>query len=155
MALATNELYSESSRGPLPRIQPAEGPGAVTNRAFAAVAGAPTLPVGTPIYIAAATGLANKIVPGALAATNDIWGIVWPEAIKLADTGGGEVLGRVMEKGSIHYKDIEALSVSATPAGTVLAGTLQQLKDCCRKPSNRTRGIVIEGLDLIGGDAGI
>lgn len=148
MALANNDLYSESTRGPLPRIQPRNGPGASVRRAFAAVAGGPTLPIGTPCYVEAATGLLKKIVPGALAATNDIYAIVWPAAITLDATNS--VLGNVMEAGSIHFDELEALRAAGT-----LAGTAQQLKDVCRKPSNRTRGIIIEGLDLIGGDAGL
>lgn len=148
MALATNQLYSETTRGPLPRIEPAKGPGAVTVRTFAGVTGA-TLPIGCPCYVEAATGLLKKIVPGANAATNLIFAIVWPAPIVLAATGS-ENLGTVMEKGSIHYEELEALRAAGT-----LAGTAQQLKDNCRQPSNRERGIVIEGLTLIGGDAGL
>lgn len=147
MALITNDLYSESSRGPLKRIQPAPGPGAVIVREFAA-GSAGVLPVGTPVYVAAATGLVNKVVPGALAATNDIYGIVYPADVTL--NGTDTVLGTVMEKGSIHFEEIEALRAAGT-----LAGTAQQVEDMCRKPSNRTRGIYIEGLDKIGGDAGL
>ena len=148
MALATNQLYSETTRGPLPRIEPAKGPGAVTVRTFAGVTGA-TLPIGCPCYVEAATGLLKKIVPGANAATNLIFVIVWPAPRVLAATGSAH-LGAVMEKGSLHHEGPDALRAAGT-----LAGTAQQLKDNCRQPSNRERGIVIEGLTLIGGDAGL
>lgn len=148
MALATNNLYSQSTRGPLPHMQPAEGPGAVSQVAFANVAGGPTLPIGTPVYLEVATGLYKKIVPGALAATNDIYGFVWPQAITLDATG--EVLGTIMMKGEVDFVYMEELRAAGT-----LAGTAQQLKDVFRKPSNRERGIVVKNLDKLGGDAGL
>lgn len=148
MALQTNELWNQATRGPLKKIQPANGPGAVTVRSFTAVAGAPTLPVGTPLYVDLATGFLTKIAVGANGVTNDIYAIVWPIDVKL--DASFEVLGTVMEKGAIHFSEIEALQTA-----TVLGGTLQQLKDNCRKPANRERGIMIEGLDLMGGNAGI
>jgi hypothetical protein len=148
MALATNQLYSETTRGPLKRIQPADGPGSVQSRAFANVAGAPTLPVGTPCYVEASTGLLKKIVPGALAATNDIFCIVYPFDVKLDATG--EVLGTVMFQGAVDFAELEALRAAGT-----LAGTAQELKDVARKPSNQERGIIIEGLDKIGGTTGL
>ena len=148
MALQQNLLYSENTRGPLKAVQPAEGPGAVSQVAFANVAGGPTLPIGTPVYLEAATGLYKKIVPGALAATNDIYGFVWPAAITLDATG--EVLGTVMLKGEVDFLEMEKLRAAGT-----LAGTAQQLKDVCRKPSNRERGIVFKNLDKLGGDAGL
>lgn len=152
MTLQDNDLYSETSRGPLPRIQPRTGPGAVTRRMFKQGTG--TLPIGTPCYVEAATGFLVKIDPSAaLGVTNDVYAIVWPAPVTLAS--GNEVLATVMEAGAIHYDDIAPLSVNYTPAGTTLLGTLQQLKDVLRKPSNRTRGIIIEGLDLIGGNAGL
>lgn len=148
MTLATNNLYSQATRDPIPHMQPAEGPGAVSQVAFANVAGGPTLPIGTPVYLAVATGLYNKVVPGALAATNDIYGFVWPAAVTLDATG--EVLGTVMLKGEVDFLEIEKLRAAGT-----LAGTAQQLKDVCRKPSNRERGIVFKNLDKLGGDAGL
>lgn len=142
MALVTNQLYTENSRGPLKAVQPAEGPGAVDKVAFAAGSG--TLPVGTPVYVAVATGLYAKIDPSvALGATNDIFGIVWPADITL--NAGGEVLGTIMTRGAVDFAELEALRVAA-----VLGGTNQQLKDVCRKPSNRERGIRIENLDKLG-----
>lgn len=147
MALITNDLYSETTRGPLKRIQPDQGPGAVVQREFAA-GSAGTLPVGTPVYVVAATGLLAKVVPGALSAVNDIHGIVYPADVVL--NGTDEVLGTVMLKGMVHYEEIEALRAAGT-----LAGTAQQVKDMCRKPSNITRGIFVEGLSKLGGDAGL
>lgn len=149
MALITNNLYSENTRGPLTATQPAEGPGAVGQVAFAGVAGTPTLPVGTPVYLDLATGLYNKVVVGALAATNDIFGIVWPAAVTLGGSGV-EVLGTVMFRGQVDFNDLVPLQTSG-----VLAGTLQQLKDVCRKPSNRERGIQVVNLDKIGANAGL
>ena len=150
MTLATNNLYSESTRGPLKAIQPAEGPGAVDKVAFTGVSGAPTLPVGTPAYLVAVTGLYSKCIPsGTLDATNDIYGIVWPADITLGDTSV-EVLGTIMIRGAVDFAVLEALR-----AASVLASTNQHLKDMCRKPSNRERGIRIENLDKLGGNAAL
>lgn len=146
MALQANNLYSETTRGPLKNVQPAEGPGAVGQVAFAAGSG--TLPVGTPLYMDLTTGLYAKVVVGALAATNDIFGVVWPADVALS--AGGEVLGTVMFRGQVDYNDLLALQVA-----TVLAGTVQQLKDVCRKPSNRERGINVVNIDKLGANAGI
>lgn len=49
MTLATNELFSSSSRSAYPRIQPAEGPGAMRTGTFAANAAATLLPLGCPV----------------------------------------------------------------------------------------------------------
>lgn len=142
MALQQNLLYSETTRGPLKAVQPAEGPGAVDKVAFASGSG--TLPVGTPVYMSVSTGLYAKCVTdAALGATNDIYGIVWPADITL--NASGEILGTIMTRGAVDFAELEALR-----AASVLAGTLQQLKDVCRKPSNRTRGIHIENIDKIG-----
>lgn len=147
MALQTNQLYAEASRGPLKRIQPAEGPGAVTVRLFKTGSG--TLPVGTPVYVEAASGFVVKIDPSvALGATNAVFGIVWPSDVTL--NGSGEVHGTVMERGSVHYDEIRAVQVAA-----VIGGTEQQLKDVLRQPANRERGIYIEGLTLLGGTTGL
>jgi hypothetical protein len=148
MALITNDLYSESSRAPLKRIQPDNGPGAAVVREFAAGT-AETLEVCTPCYIEAATGRIKKIVPGAaLAATNDTQCVVWPQTITTDATS--EVLGTVMLKGSVHFEEIEALRAAGK-----IAGTAQQLKDCMRRPEVANRGIFIEGLTKVGGTTGL
>ena len=149
MALKVNALYSEASRGPLKRIQPAEGPGAKRVATFANVAGGPTLPVGTPVYVDLATGFLKKVVVGAtLDATNDIFGIICDSDVILDATS--EVLGTIMVQGSIHYEEILAIHTAG-----VLAGTVQELKNVLRKPTNWERGIVIEGLAHPIGNAGI
>lgn len=151
MTLATNDLYTESTRGPLKRIQPANGPGAVRTRAFAG--GTLLLPVGTACYVVAATGFLAPIDGNAaLGVTNDIYAIVWPAPVQLVS--GSEVLGVVMEMGAIDFEELEAIRLLDV-FGAVAGATAQKLKDICRKPSNRERGIIIEGLDLIGGNAGL
>lgn len=142
MVLQPNQLYSENTRAGLPAIQPAEGPGAVEKVAFAA--GAVTLQPGTPVYVAVATGLYSVIDPTvALGATNDIFGIVWPAAVTL--NASGEVLGTIMIRGAVDFAVLEALRAAGG-----IGGTNQQLKDVCRKPTNRERGIRIENLDKLG-----
>ena len=140
MALQTNELYSETTRGALPRVQPAEGPGAVMTRAFASGSG--TLAVGCPVYINA-SGYVAKLAPAGTAhatapAAEIVCGIVWPAAVTL--NGSGEVLGTVMLKGSAHLEDVgTAHGTSITDANFLLA---------LRNPKTRLAGITIEGLTL-------
>jgi hypothetical protein len=148
MPLATNNLYSENTRAGLPAIQPAEGPGAVDKVAFAGVgvAGSVTLRPGTPVYVQVANGNYSVIdATAALGATNDIFGIVWPEAVVLP-AAGTEVLGTIMIRGAVDFAVLEALRV----AGAFGAATAAQLRDVCRKPTNRERGIRIENLDKLG-----
>jgi hypothetical protein len=147
MALATNQLYTENSRAGLPAIQPAEGPGAVDKVAFAGVgaAGSVTLQPGTPVYVQVANGTYSVIDPTvALGATNDIFGIVWPAAVVLP-AAGTEVLGTIMIRGAVDFAVLEALR-----AAGAIGGTAAQLRDVCRKPTNRERGIRIENLDKLG-----
>jgi hypothetical protein len=144
MTLATNNLYSQATRGPIPHVQPAEGPGSVGQVAFAAGTG--TLPIGMPVNMSVSTGLYAQIAAGAAATGNDIYGIVWPAAITL--NASGEVLGTVMLKGEVDFNHILQLR---TEEAIVSANTsVQQLKDICRKPSNQTRGISFKNLDKIG-----
>lgn len=151
MTLNVNQLYSESSRGPLPRIQPAAGPGALMAKTFAGGT-AETLPIGTPVYVVAATGFFAKCVPTATPGVSaQIYGIVYPAPVITA--ASGEVIGTVMLKGSIHYREIYALGAGG--GGAVLAGTDQEIADLCRQPSNVERGIHIDGLTAIGGNDGI
>lgn len=149
MALNDNQLYSQTTRGPLLRIQPAEGPGSLVPMTFAGGT-AETLPVGTPIYVVAATGYVAKCVPTATPGVSaQIFGIVYPVAVTTA--ASGEVLGTVMKRGSIHYDDMKAAAFDTS----VLAGTEQEFKDLCRQPTNVERGIIIEGLFGIAGQDGI
>ena len=147
MAIQTNQLYSESTRGPLPAIQPAQGPGALVTRTFGA--GSDTLPVGIPVCIVPATGLLDVCDPDQ-ASTNlhelVVYGFVYPAPI--TRSASGEVLGTVMLKGSIHY-DVIAAHL------TQLTGTAQQLKDMLRAPAVQARGLFIDGLTKAGGDAGL
>lgn len=148
MAIVTNQLYSESTRGPLPAIQPDQGPGSVVVRTLAAGT-AGTLPVGTPLVVTLASGLLAKAVPGAaLDATNDIFAIVYPSPIVL--DGTNEILGTVMLKGSVDFALLESLRAAGS-----IAGTAQQLKDCCRRPSVNARGLFFDNLTKIGGNAGL
>lgn len=147
MAIQTNQLYSESTRGPLPAIQPDQGPGSVVVRTFGA--GSDTLPVGIPVCIVPATGLLDVCDPDQVSNNLhelEVAGFVYPAPI--VRSASGEVLGTVMLKGSIHYDVIVAHL-------TQLTGTAQQLKDMLRKPAVRERGLFIDGLTKAGGDAGL
>jgi hypothetical protein len=147
-ALASNPLYSQSTRGPLPTLLPQGRPDAVVTKTFAASAGATeTLEIGTPIYVAAATGFAHKLVPGSgTAEQTEVFGFVYPAAVTIKATGDGEVLGTVMILGEATWADIRALQVAGK-----LAGTEAQLKTALRKSIVRERGLHINGLDLLGG----
>lgn len=140
MTLQTNELYSQATQSPEPRIQPAEGPGAVVTKQFASGSG--TLAVGTPVSVTAA-GLMTKIVPAGTAHASTtathietIYGIVYPTAVTL--NGSGEVHGQVMLMGSAHREDIE----------TAMGGASANLLLCLRNPFVRYRGLHIDGLTL-------
>lgn len=147
MALVTNELYSESTRGPLPAIQPADGPGSVVVRTFTSASD--VLPVGTPVCLVPTTGHLDICDPDQVS-TNlhelEIFGIVYPAAI--TRSGSGEVLGTVMLKGSIDFSVIKALQ-------TQLTGSDQNLIDLVRNPNVRLRGLFIDGITRSGGNAGL
>lgn len=140
MALNTNQLYSETTRGALPRIQPAEGPGSVVVKQFAQGSG--TLSAGCPVYINA-SGFVAKLAPGGTAhatapVAEQVHGIIWPSDVTLdADE---EVHGTVMLRGQAHLDDI------ATAHGTAAdnANFLLSL----RNPVTSYRGIHIDGLTL-------
>lgn len=146
MALNTNELYSRVTTSPLPRIQPAEGPGAVQVRQFAGGT-AETLPIGTPVYCNG-SGLVAKIVPAGTAhasvantSAEAIFGFVYPYPVTTA--ASGEVHGTVMTKGSVQYEDVLAIQTAGT-----IASTETNLKLCLRHPIVRYRDLHIAGLDL-------
>jgi hypothetical protein len=148
MALASNPLYTSNSRGPLPSLIPQNRQDAVRTVTFAAAAvGAETLPIGTPVFVDSATGFVKKIVPGSVTAQEtEVWGFVYPAAVAIKASGGGEVLGTVMIFGEATYADILALQTAG-----VLAGSEANLKTALRKGIARQRGFTINGLDLLGG----
>lgn len=139
MALITNELYSQTSRAALPRIQPAEGPGSVVARSFKAGT-AQTLVVGTPLYIDA-NGEMVKLAPGATAhatapVTETPVAFVWPTDV--VTHGTLEVLGTVMLKGQIHVDDV----------ATAMGGSSANLLHNLRNPKVRYAGLHIDGLTI-------
>lgn len=158
MALNKPEFYSQASRAALPRVEPRGGPGATVARQLAVsiTGAAETLAVGTPLFLAAATGLLQKIVPGSgTAEQKQIFAFVYPVPIDVKATGGGEVLGTVMIAGSAHFEDILGLQTAPPTGMAALAGTQQQLEDVCRDPITRQRGLFIEGINLQGGNSGL
>jgi hypothetical protein len=151
MALANNDLYSETTRAALGRIQPASGPGAVTAKPFAASSGAAaTLAIGTPLAVNT-SGFMIKLVPAGTATVTvnatpatyfaeQVYAIVWPAAVTIAASGGSEVVGSVMLRGSVGLKEVcDGLGVAVTDANTLLA---------LRNPIVRERGIFIDDLTL-------
>lgn len=147
MALNPNDLYpAEVTRGTQLRVQPAEGPGALVVKQFAANGAAPILKAGTAVYADISTGFWAKTVPGGAAytlppaAVETVQGIVWPTDIQLHATN--EVLGTVMLRGSAHVDDVCTAMSIAVPL--VDANTLLSF----RNPMTRFRGIFLEGLTL-------
>jgi hypothetical protein len=139
MTLLTNELYSSNTRGPLPRIQPAEGPGSVVARVFKAGT-AETLEVGTPLYVDA-NGEMVKLVPGATAhatapVTETPVAFIWPTAV--TTHGTLTVHGTVMLKGQIHVDDV----------ATAMGGSSANLLHNLRNPKVRYAGLHIDGLTI-------
>lgn len=154
MALAANDLYSESTRGPLTRIQPAAGPGSALAKPFAADAGGSevVLAVGTPVAVNT-SGLMVKLTPAGNTATvvnttpatyfaEQVYGIVWPAPVTIKASGGGEVVGTVMLRGSVAYGDL--FVAMGSPTSTALTNLLL----CLRNPIVRERGIHIDDLAL-------
>lgn len=150
MALVNNDLYSESTRSPLAAIQPDQGPGAVVVREFTAPGTVDTLPVGFPVCVVPTTGLVDGCDPDQTS-TNlhelEVFGFVWPTPIVRSSTSD-TVIGTVMVKGSLPYSVISAHL-------TQLTGTEQQLKDMLRKAAVQSKGLTIEGLTKVGGNAGL
>lgn len=146
MSFADNQLYSQTTRGPLPAIQPDMGPGAVVTRTFGS--GTDLLPVGMPVCVVPSTGFLDVCDPDE--ATNAwekvLYGFVYPAPIQRVS--GKEVLGTVMLKGSIPYSVLEAIRGQ-------ISGTEQELKDMLRKPAVQAQGIFIDGLTKAGGNAGL
>ena len=150
MAILSNDLYSETERLGLPAIQPDRGPGAVVTRTFTAVAGSPTLALGTPVYVVTATGHLSKAVPTATSGESlDIFGFVWPKPIQLDATD--TAIGSIMAKGSIDFNHLEALRDGSYTGSAEIAGTAIELRDICRKPALHDRGLHIDNLSKIGG----
>lgn len=146
MTLQTNELYSEATRGALPRIQPAPGPGSVVVKQFKA--GNITLPVGCPVYFETASGFAVLSVPNGNAANNveQIHGIVWPSAVTLH--ASNEVHGTVMIRGQIHVDDaLVAGGLGVMPTGATTP-TLANWRTSMRASVTAYRGIHFDGLTL-------
>lgn len=146
MALNPNDLYpAEVTRGTQIRVQPAEGPGALVVKQFAANGAAPIIKAGSAVYAHATTGFWAQMVPSNTAyasapAVEKVMGIVWPTDIQTHATN--EVLGTVMLRGSAHVDDVATAMGIAVPV--VDANTLS----CFRNPETRFRGIFLEGLTL-------
>jgi hypothetical protein len=146
MALQVNQLYSETTRGALPRIQPHDGPGSVVVKQFKTGSG--TLPVGCPIYIETASGFAVLSVPAGTVTNNveQIHGIVWPDAVTL--NGSGEVHGTVMMKGQIHVDDVLLAGGLGTMPTSGTTPTLAHWLLSLRSVHTAQRGLHIDGLTL-------
>lgn len=145
MAYTANELFRKTTRGPAIRIMPQEGSGAVKPKTFAPNGAASTLelPVGTPVAYNTST---NKWVPWVNAAqpgtngTSTVQGFVYPDPVTIEATGGDDVLGQVMLRGSVHYDDVvEVLTgLGYTTFTTNLTAALVV--------GPRSLGLTIEGL---------
>lgn len=158
MALINNDLYSQTERQGLPAIQPAAGPGALITRTFDAVSGGGTLVPGTPVYVAAATGLLMKCVPTAASGESlVIFGFVFPRDVILDDSndGDGDAVGTVMVRGSIDFNHLAALQAGTVTGTSEIAGNLQELEDMCRKIAVHNAGLHIDNLPKIGGNDGL
>lgn len=146
MALQTNELYSEATRGALPRIQPAPGPGSVVVKQFKT--GSVTLPIGCPVYFETASGFAVLSVPAGTPSNNveQIHGIVWPSPVTLH--ASGEVHGTVMIRGQIHVDDaLVAGGLGVMPTGATTP-TLASWRTSMRASITAYRQINFDGLTL-------
>ncbi|RLB78180.1 MAG: hypothetical protein DRH24_14890 [Deltaproteobacteria bacterium] len=131
MAYDDNQLFSQGSYDPYPRIKPVHQ----YPKTFAA--GTDKLEVGTPVAFNTSTKQWVVWTSGGANGTGEIRGFVYPEAIQLVS--GKEVLGVVMMAGEIHYDDI------VLPSGE----TESDLKDSLRADAVRERGLWITGLDEV------
>lgn len=149
MALETNELYSSTTQGKFPRIQP-EGPAGVQPKTFdeAAAGEAVVLPVGLPVCYNTATASWVPYIDGVGAGTNKervIRGFVYPREITIPANGSGqEAIGNVMLRGQISYDDIVAATAAYSTTVTNLATNLRGIAG---EPSLRELGLHVQGLD--------
>lgn len=134
MAYATRELVSEQERDPYPKIHPA--PGGVQVKTFAATTPAATYEPGTPVAYNTATNKWVVWTNGGANGTDDIRGIVYPDAI--TTDGTNDVMGAVMLLGEIPYEDV------VLPSGE----TADNLKTALRS-GPRDIGLHITGLDQV------
>lgn len=143
MTLQTNELYSENSRGAMPRVEPAEGPGSLVVRQFKTGTG--TLTAGTPVGIESASGFMVKLAPAGTAHATAVdaevmVGVVWPADVTL--NGSGEVHGTVMMRGQANLDDL------ATALGVAVPVVDANLLLALRNPKVRNTGLHIDGLTI-------
>lgn len=148
MALQADSWFSKSTLGALGnRLIPDQRPDSVKVATFAGGT-AETLPVGTPVYVAAATGFVAKLIASGTTEQLEVWGFVYQQPV--TTKASGEVLGTIMTRGQASYGDLRLL-LNAVVSGQPLAGTETQFKTCLRKSIVRERGLFINGLDLLGG----
>ena len=142
MAITPRDLRAVNTEPALQRIHSTLN----EPKTFAEDAGAAavTLPVGTPVSFNTSTDLWVPWLHNGTNGTDAIRGIVWPLAITINATGGGETIGSVMIRGEAHYEDLDVSVVASTPAQLVTA-----LQQGGTSDNLRQLGIDIKGLDKI------
>ena len=116
----------------------------VSIKTFDNVAGAPKLPVGTPVVFNTSTNFWQVYDQGATNGTGDIRGIVYPEAIQL--DAADEVQGSVLTHGSVDARDVNTSTIRGFLTGSPSEA---QLNTALRDPGVRDRGLKVKGLSQV------
>lgn len=147
MALQQQEYYTTTSRGALPRLQPAEGPGSVVIVPFNAGT-AKLRNAGLAVYMELATGVVDILDGAGTVGTEDatLFGILLHPVNSHASD---DVLCSVMIRGEAHYDDVWA---AATP--TEYGSDAAQFREILRNAAVRNAGLHISGLDALGSNLG-
>ena len=135
MAIKKTVLVTETTRAPLPRMQPAQGPGAVVQ--IPLETGSATLAPATAIGIVTASGLGAVFDQSAVDGTGAVYGFILNE---VTQDGSDNVVANVMIQGMVHVQDV-------IDAATYPNTTAAQLRTDLRLAAVREKGLFIDGLD--------
>lgn len=143
MALKKTVLNTSTTRAPLPRIQPAEGPGAVVQ--IPMETGSATWAIGTLISVITASGLGAEYNEAANGVTEEIYGVLINE---ITLDSSDNVIANVMVRGSAHIADI--INAGGDDAAAYTGATAANIRAALKTSAVRERGLHIDGLDAWG-----
>lgn len=143
MALETNELYNENTKGDQLRLYPTS-PGGTRPKNFAAVTGGAALVQGVPVAFNTSTSLWGVWTQAGTNGTAVISGILMEDGT-LNDSGSNntETLLQVMVLGQLHRDDINTAAIRALCGGSPTEGNLDTVLTAA---SMREKGLLTEGI---------
>ena len=150
MAINQQEYYQETSRGALPRLQPAEGPGAVVVKTWKAGTAA-LRNAGTAVYLDTTDGTVDIVDFDASAGTDPgiVYGFLLHPINSLGAGGSNDVACSIMIRGEAHYADIAAAATRAQYGVSDDAAGSALIRTGLRAAALRDKGLYISGLDAI------